>query len=608
MAGKVTRLCIALVTGMLITGCSSSGEEFQPVPEDLQAIAPIPSASGLVVVKMNPAIPVSDPFAATGLSKLVSTPQVLSQLLPPNRLASFDDADLVVDGVAFNSLLPFNRVYADPLEPTTAVFAPTWSGENTSIDDAAYALYRFPLMDYSISTREQTIGLDWADNPPDPADLWIGIGNRDRDAWDWFNGEPDNVLTLDSYAPYEAEDGDVVFLLVMLGEVEVKLSSLQVGALELRGTGDEPAEFTPLPEFPQMLLAPDLFVDLSSDCSPINDQGSISSCTAFAAADGALNYELGQLYESCGWDFTDPFNLVSPRFVYNQTGVDQGGTCPGGGRNTSDVGTWLLVNGAATEFNAPYGSTNGNLYNCGTGWSAAATTDAALLKPKVKAFIGSKHPITDNWYLDDGRIESVKTILDTVRKPVVFRSNLDSGFSGVDYENGGSWTYSGPKTGGHAMLVVGYDDDRNGGSFKVRNSWGVNWGDDGYCWITYNSFKSSTAGVYCYYLIAVYDPDVVDRFCPSPPIFLPPLGLAVPQFYPDRIRIDWDPVPGALRYLIFRDNQEQSFGYATAGSPMFEDVFVDDYMTHVYWVKAVGDDQISDYSAPLFAWRIKPPQ
>jgi len=36
-------------------------------------------------------------------------------------------------------------------------------------------------------------------------------------------------------------------------------------------------------------------------------------------------------------------------------------------------------------------------------------------------------------------------------------------------------------------LVVGYDESRN--AFKVINSWGVNWGNEGYLWIDYEVFK-----------------------------------------------------------------------------------------------------------------------
>lgn len=37
--------------------------------------------------------------------------------------------------------------------------------------------------------------------------------------------------------------------------------------------------------------------------------------------------------------------------------------------------------------------------------------------------------------------------------------------------------------GGHELCVVGYDDTKNW--FIVRNSWGKNWGSNGYCYISY---------------------------------------------------------------------------------------------------------------------------
>ena len=43
--------------------------------------------------------------------------------------------------------------------------------------------------------------------------------------------------------------------------------------------------------------------------------------------------------------------------------------------------------------------------------------------------------------------------------------------------------------GGHAMTVIGYDDTREGGAFEVINSWGTDWGNNGYFWITYEDFN-----------------------------------------------------------------------------------------------------------------------
>ncbi|NIQ16155.1 MAG: peptidase, partial [Candidatus Dadabacteria bacterium] len=37
--------------------------------------------------------------------------------------------------------------------------------------------------------------------------------------------------------------------------------------------------------------------------------------------------------------------------------------------------------------------------------------------------------------------------------------------------------------GGHAIMVVGYDDNKQ--RFIVRNSWGRRWGDKGCCYMPY---------------------------------------------------------------------------------------------------------------------------
>ncbi len=43
--------------------------------------------------------------------------------------------------------------------------------------------------------------------------------------------------------------------------------------------------------------------------------------------------------------------------------------------------------------------------------------------------------------------------------------------------------------GGHAMCVVGYDDKNYVGSFLLMNSWGPEWGINGFAWVPYGVFK-----------------------------------------------------------------------------------------------------------------------
>lgn len=48
--------------------------------------------------------------------------------------------------------------------------------------------------------------------------------------------------------------------------------------------------------------------------------------------------------------------------------------------------------------------------------------------------------------------------------------------------------------GGHAMVVVGYDDDRQ--AFELMNSWGTDWGEDGFLWVKYKDFNKFVMSAY----------------------------------------------------------------------------------------------------------------
>jgi len=59
-----------------------------------------------------------------------------------------------------------------------------------------------------------------------------------------------------------------------------------------------------------------------------------------------------------------------------------------------------------------------------------------------------------------------------------------------------------PNSGGcHAMIIVGYDDDfsipgRSKGAFLFMNSWGKNWKDRGFVWVSYTDFDKWCDGAY----------------------------------------------------------------------------------------------------------------
>jgi hypothetical protein len=84
------------------------------------------------------------------------------------------------------------------------------------------------------------------------------------------------------------------------------------------------------------------------------------------------------------------------------------------------------------------------------------------------------------------RIQAVKKSL-AEGKPVIIGMNTPDSF----FTAKSPWQPQadpGTDHGGHAMCVVGYDDSRYGGAFEIQNSWGENWGEQGYIWIRYEDF------------------------------------------------------------------------------------------------------------------------
>ena len=51
-------------------------------------------------------------------------------------------------------------------------------------------------------------------------------------------------------------------------------------------------------------------------------------------------------------------------------------------------------------------------------------------------------------------------------------------------------------TGGHAVCIVGYDDAKFGGAFKIINSWGKNFGEEGFFWVRYADYKKQVKNAF----------------------------------------------------------------------------------------------------------------
>ncbi len=92
---------------------------------------------------------------------------------------------------------------------------------------------------------------------------------------------------------------------------------------------------------------------------------------------------------------------------------------------------------------------------------------------------------------------SVKKAISQKHPVVIGMSCYDS----FDFIKGDLW--NGKQNGdgdGHALCVIGYDDEKYGGAFEIMNSWGTDWANNGFVWITYEDFHRSVRYGYDVYV------------------------------------------------------------------------------------------------------------
>jgi|ERR1044071_206240 C1A family cysteine protease len=230
------------------------------------------------------------------------------------------------------------------------------------------------------------------------------------------------------------------------------------------------------------LAAPPAAVDLRQWCSPIENQGSLGSCTANAAM-GVVEYFERR---SCGKHIDG-----SRRFVYKTTrnliGVQ------------GDTGAWLRnAMGALTLCGVP-----DERY-----WPYTDAHPDFDVEPPQFVYAVADNFEALRYFAHDplGTNVARKDVLASVKKylgagvPSMFGffgySSFDSGDAPGHVPLPTDDELAGDPAWGHAVVAVGYDDKRKikntidgkttTGALLFRNSWGTSWGDKGYGWMPYN--------------------------------------------------------------------------------------------------------------------------
>ena len=213
-------------------------------------------------------------------------------------------------------------------------------------------------------------------------------------------------------------------------------------------------------------------IDLSANFPPINSQGSQGSCTAWASA---YYYKSYQEWQEQNWDLNQTDHQFSPAFMYNHinAGEDQGSYI-------SDAFKLLTDLGCCSWADMPYSQYN--------------YTDM----PDEESYRNSiSYRTLETFAINlSAGVQDLKNLLLNGDATVIGIS-VYSNFDNIgNYNN----TYCindvyGSMRGGHAVCVCGFDDNRTTadgvGAFKIANSWGTSFGENGYFWMSYEAVQSS---------------------------------------------------------------------------------------------------------------------
>ncbi len=203
-------------------------------------------------------------------------------------------------------------------------------------------------------------------------------------------------------------------------------------------------------------------IDLTSKFPPIGNQGYLGTCVAWAAGYYTKTY-LDAIAKNLTPSQTQSWNnQYSPTDLFFSINPSLR-SCEGG-THFDYAFTVLRNRGVNTLADVPYDEV------C---YSNSPGSDLTASANRIKNY---------RW-LQQGSVNEIKEYL-AQGIPVVIGAMVNEEFkqlrgSGI-LKN---LNYFGNE-GGHAMVIAGYDDSRS--AFRIVNSWGVGWGDNGYLWIDYN--------------------------------------------------------------------------------------------------------------------------
>lgn len=204
-----------------------------------------------------------------------------------------------------------------------------------------------------------------------------------------------------------------------------------------------------------------------NEVTAVSNQASLSTCTSNATCDG---------FEHVIDDKID----LSRLFVYWNSRTNKTQATGTSIRSALDS---IRVHGVPPEYAWPYDPEKVNV------------------KPSDESYQLASSKKKTTYY----RVRTCEEIIAAINAgwPVVFSILLDEVF--VTSRPAADYVFIGNKLSeySHAMLIVGYRQVNKCYQFRIRNSWGSAWGDNGYCWFDGDYISRSMSDGWA---ITNYDP------------------------------------------------------------------------------------------------------
>lgn len=193
--------------------------------------------------------------------------------------------------------------------------------------------------------------------------------------------------------------------------------------------------------------------------TPVKAQKGCGGCWAFATAAAAESYRL--IHENRPWNLWN-IDLSEQSLI----SCSSAGNCEGGYMDSAS--DHIQYHGLLDEQCLSYSESNGSCF-------ANACSDYRINTNRI-----------GGWFYVDSDVNAVKSSLRQYG-PLVSSMTIYEDF--YKYYRSGVYEYAlGASLGSHAILIVGYDDRNQ--CFISKNSWGADWGEDGYFEIAYSQMNN----------------------------------------------------------------------------------------------------------------------